>query len=169
MVTSLAQALRSAGVTRVLAPGDPGYASETSGFDLGVACLPDLVVAAQTPAEVAATVAVAGERGERLTVLGAGHGRLHELSGGVAISVRTLAGVHLERPGARPGSARAPPGSPSSRPLPRMGSPPCAGRRRRSASPGISWAGAWARSPAPTVSAPTISSKSRSSPLPMGA
>ena len=72
MVTSLAQALRSAGVTRVLAPGDPGYAGETSGFDLGVACLPDLVVAAQTPAEVAATVAVAGERGERLAVLGAG-------------------------------------------------------------------------------------------------
>ena len=99
MVTSLAQALRSAGVTRVLAPGDPGYAGETSGFDLGVACLPDLVVAAQTPAEVAATVAVAGERGERLTVLGAGHGRLHELSGGVAISVRTLAGVHLEAGG----------------------------------------------------------------------
>ena len=57
VVTSLAQALRSAGVTRVLAPGDPGYASETSGFDLGVTCLPDLFVAAQTPAEVAATVA----------------------------------------------------------------------------------------------------------------
>ena len=99
MATSMAQALRRAGVTRVLAPGDPGYASETSGFDLGVACSPDLVVAAQTPAEVAATVAVAGERGERLTVLGSGHGLLHELRGGVAISMGALAGVQVDAGG----------------------------------------------------------------------
>ncbi len=86
-------------MTRVLAPGDPGYAIETAGFDLGVACSPDLVVAAQAPAEVAAAVAVAAERGERLTVLGSGHGRLHELRGGVAISMRALAGVQVDAAG----------------------------------------------------------------------
>jgi FAD/FMN-containing dehydrogenase len=79
MATRTTQALQSAGVTRVLAPDDPGYASETSGFDLGIACSPDIVVAARAPADVAAAVAVASERGERLTILGSGHGRLHEL------------------------------------------------------------------------------------------
>jgi hypothetical protein len=99
MARSTTQALRSAGVTRVLAPGDPEYAIETSGFDLGVACLPDLVIAAQTPADVTAAIAVAGERGERLTVLGSGHGRLHEMRGGVAITVRALAGVEVDASG----------------------------------------------------------------------
>ena len=96
MATSMMQALRNAGVTRVLAPADPGYASETSGFDLGLACLPDLVVAAQMPADVATAVAVASERGERLTILGSGHGRLHEIRGGVAISMRALASVEVD-------------------------------------------------------------------------
>lgn len=83
-------------MARVLAPDDAGYASETSGFDLGIACLPDIVVAARTPADVAATVAVASERGERLTILGSGHGRLHEVHGGVAISMRALADVEVD-------------------------------------------------------------------------
>ena len=96
MATSTTQALRSAGVARVLAPDDAGYASETSGFDLGIACLPDIVVAARTPADVAATVDVASERGERLTILGSGHGRLHEVHGGVAISMRALADVEVD-------------------------------------------------------------------------
>jgi len=95
-VASMLQALRSAGVTRILVPGEPGYAGETSGFDLGVDCQPDLVVAAQTAAEVAATVAVAGEHGERLTILGSGHGRLHKVHGGVAISMRALASVEVD-------------------------------------------------------------------------
>ena len=99
MTMSMIQALRNAGVTRVLDPSDPGYASGTSGFDLGLACLPDLVVAAQAPADVAAAVAVASERGERLTVLGSGHGRLHEVRGGVAISMRALADVEVDAGG----------------------------------------------------------------------
>jgi FAD/FMN-containing dehydrogenase len=99
MAMSMIQALRNAGVTRVLDPSDPGYASETSGFDLGLACLPDLVVAVQAPADVAAAVAVASERGERLTVLGSGHGRLHEVRGGVAISMRALADVEVDAGG----------------------------------------------------------------------
>jgi FAD/FMN-containing dehydrogenase len=96
MATRTTQALQSAGVTRVLAPDDPGYASETSGFDLGIACSPDIVVAARAPADVAAAVAVASERGERLTILGSGHGLRHELHGGVAISMRALADVEVD-------------------------------------------------------------------------
>jgi len=96
MATSMLQALRNAGVTHALAPGDPEYTTETSGFDLGLACLPHLVVAAQTPADVAATVAVAADRGERLTVLGSGHGRLREVRGGVAVSMRALAAVEVD-------------------------------------------------------------------------
>ena len=96
MATSTTQALQSAGVTHVLAPDDPGYTSETSGFDLGIACVPDIVVAARTPGDVAAAVSVASERGERLTVLGSGHGRLHEEHGGIAISMRALADVEID-------------------------------------------------------------------------
>ena len=54
------------------------------------------MVAARTPADVAATVAVGSERGERLTILGSGHGRLRELHGGVAISMRALADVEVD-------------------------------------------------------------------------
>jgi len=96
MATSTTQALQSAGVTHVLAPDDPGYTSETSGFDLGIACVPDIVVAARTPGDVAAAVSVASERGEQLTVLGSGHGRLHEEHGGIAISMRALADVEID-------------------------------------------------------------------------
>ena len=96
MAISAAQALHSAGITHVLGPNDPGYGSETSGFDLGTTCSPDVVVAAQTPADVAASVAVASERGEQLTNLGSGHGRLHEVHGGFAISMRALADVEVD-------------------------------------------------------------------------
>jgi hypothetical protein len=86
-------ALRRAGVSRVLGAGDDGYAEAVGGFDLAVAFTPDVVVDARTAADVASTVKVAADEGRALTILGSGHGRLHELRGGVAITLRSLDGV----------------------------------------------------------------------------
>ena len=74
-------ALGRAGVSSVLLPGDSGYADAVAGFDLAVPFAPDVLIDAQSPAEVSAAVAVVADRGETLTVMGAGHGRLqlHEL------------------------------------------------------------------------------------------
>ena len=49
---SAASDLRNAGASRVLEPHDDGYTDAIAGFDLGVACAPDVVVDAQTPAGV---------------------------------------------------------------------------------------------------------------------
>jgi len=91
-----AGAFRDAGVSQVLEVGDDGYADAVAGFDLGVACAPDAVVVAHAPADVATSVAVAVDRGEDLTVLGAGHGRLHALRGGSAITLRHLDAVEVD-------------------------------------------------------------------------
>jgi FAD/FMN-containing dehydrogenase len=93
--------LRRIGVSRVLEPTDVGYADAVAGFDLGVACAPDVVVDAQTSTDVASTVAVMAERGEPLGVLGAGHGRLTPLVGGVAITLRSMSGVEVDVSGRR--------------------------------------------------------------------
>ncbi len=89
-------AFRDAGVSRVLEIGEDGYADAVAGFDLAVEYAPDVVVHAQAPADVARAVAVAVERGQALTVLGSGHGRLHEFRGGSAITVRQLDAVEVD-------------------------------------------------------------------------
>ena len=89
-------ALSRAGVSRVLQPGDPGYADAVAGFDLAVPYAPDLVIDAQSPRDVSSAIAVLAERGETLTVLGAGHGRLYEAQGGVAINLRQLDAVDVD-------------------------------------------------------------------------
>ena len=80
MKTSIA--LSRAGVSSVLEPGDSGYADAVAGFDLSVPFAPDVVIDAHSPSEVASAIAVVADRGETLTVMGAGHGRLHEAKGG---------------------------------------------------------------------------------------
>ena len=79
--------LRSAGATRVLEPGEDGYDEAVTGFDTAVVVAPTVVVDAQTASDVAATVAVAAEDGRTVTVLGAGHGRLHDVRDGLALSL----------------------------------------------------------------------------------
>ncbi len=85
-----ATALTRSGVSNVLQPSDGGYADAVAGFDLAVTCAPDVVIGARSPTDVSSTIAVVAERGETLTVLGAGHGRLQGLQGGVAMTLRHL-------------------------------------------------------------------------------
>jgi hypothetical protein len=85
-----ADALRALGVSRVLTSDQDGYAEAVAGFDLAVACTPDVLVDAREVRDVESTVAHAAARGETVTVLGSGHGRLHEVRDGLAISVRHL-------------------------------------------------------------------------------
>ncbi len=91
-----ATALSRAGVPRVLVSGDREYADSVAGFDLAVPFAPDIVIDAQSPTDVSSAVAVVAERGETLTVLGSGHGRLHEVHGGVAITLRHLDSVDVD-------------------------------------------------------------------------
>jgi len=93
---SLAADLRSAGVTLVREPGDTGYDQAVAGFDTGTLVTPDVVVDARSDADVAAAVAVASDQGRVVTVLGAGHGRLQQLEGGLAITVRGLDTVEVD-------------------------------------------------------------------------
>ena len=97
METSIA--LSRAGVSSVLEPGDSGYADVVAGFDLAVPFAPDVVIDAQSPAEVSAAVAVVADRGETLTVMGAGHGRLQQAKGGVAITLRHLDSIDVDPAG----------------------------------------------------------------------
>lgn len=96
---SAADAFRRAGVSRVLEPGDLGYADAVAGFDLGVEVAPSVLVDAQTPQDVASAVAVAAQQGMALTALGTGHGRLAPLSGGAAIRLRALDTVEVDAAG----------------------------------------------------------------------
>ena len=93
---SLASDLRSAGAALVLEPGDAGYDAAVAGFDTGTAMAPDVVVDARSASDVAATISVAADRSRAVTVLGAGHGRLHPLDGGLAITVRGLETVEVD-------------------------------------------------------------------------
>ena len=93
---SFAADLRSAGAALVLQPGDAGYDKAVAGFDTGTLMTPDVVVDAQSASDVAAAVAVAAEQSQVVTVLGAGHGRLHGLDGGLAITVRGLDTVEID-------------------------------------------------------------------------
>ena len=83
-----ATALSRAGVSTVLEPADPGYADAVTGFDRAVPFAPDVVIDARSPAEVSSGIDVVAELGEALAVMGAGHGRLREAHGGVAITLR---------------------------------------------------------------------------------
>jgi hypothetical protein len=85
-----------AGLSRVLSPGDEGYADAVTGFDLSIDIAPDLVIAVQTAEDVATAVRVAADAGVRIDVLGSGHGRLHDVRGGVALSMRALDSVEID-------------------------------------------------------------------------
>jgi len=97
---NLAAALHAAGAKRVLVPSDAGYAEQLTGFNLATTYTPEAVVEATRPTDVAAAIAVARDRGAPLTVLGTGHGVLRDVTAGVLVSMRNLAGVEID-PAAR--------------------------------------------------------------------
>ena len=91
-----AVALRDAGVRSVLEVGNDGYDDAVAGFDIGVTVAPDVVVDASSPDDVAAAIAVAADRGQAVTALGSGHGRLAEVRGGLAITLRSMDAVEVD-------------------------------------------------------------------------
>ncbi|HEY8589108.1 MAG TPA: FAD-binding oxidoreductase [Naasia sp.] len=94
--TTLANALRAAGADYVYLPGSADYAAELAAFNPNVRHQPDAVVAARTPLDVAAAIAVASGHGVDVIPLGLGHGVLRDADGGIAISTRGLASVRLD-------------------------------------------------------------------------
>lgn len=89
-------ALRQEGASRVLEPGDDGYSGAVAGFDIGMPIRPDIVVDAQTAADVASAVSVAADQRTAVTVLGSGHGLLQPVQEGLAITVRSLTRVNID-------------------------------------------------------------------------
>jgi FAD/FMN-containing dehydrogenase len=80
----------------VLQPGDEGYAEEVAGFNLARHHTPEVVVAAHTAADVAATVRWAGERSLPVGVQATGHGAVLPITSGVLISTRALQDVSVD-------------------------------------------------------------------------
>ncbi|BDI22280.1 FAD-binding oxidoreductase [Herbiconiux sp. L3-i23] len=96
MTTSLADAVREAGASRVLTPDDADYTAELSAFNLAIRQTPEVVVAAQSVADVTAAVDAARGAGAPLVVLGLGHGVLRDTDRGIAVSTRGLASVDVD-------------------------------------------------------------------------
>ncbi|MFF9620260.1 FAD-binding oxidoreductase [Streptomyces griseosporeus] len=80
----------------VFRPGDPGYADETAGFQLGFEQRPDLVVAAARPEDVVAAVRYAAGRGLPVGVQATGHGLPGAVRGGVLITTRRMDGLTVD-------------------------------------------------------------------------
>ncbi|PSK98971.1 FAD/FMN-containing dehydrogenase [Murinocardiopsis flavida] len=80
----------------VLVPGDPAYASHTTGFNTAVVHRPAVVVAARTPADVANAVAHAAAHGLAAGVQATGHGAAQAAAGGVLVSTRAMDGVRVD-------------------------------------------------------------------------
>ena len=59
---NIATALTRAGVSSVLEPGDRRYATAVAGFDLSVPFAPDVVIDAQSPADVSVSDRGGGRR-----------------------------------------------------------------------------------------------------------
>jgi len=95
-IDDLAAALQAATTSPVLRPDHTGYAEALAGFNLALQHRPDLVLVAQSAADVALTVEMADARGIRVTAMGAGHGALAAQAGGIAVVTSGLAGVTLD-------------------------------------------------------------------------
>lgn len=94
--TDLLSRLRAAGAADVAGPLDDRYPTLTAGFDLAMPCTPDAVVAAVGPADVVAAIRVARESSTALHILGTGHGRTAQSTGGIAVNTEGLAGVVVD-------------------------------------------------------------------------
>lgn len=80
-------------------PGDSGYAHEIAGFNTAVVHTPDLVVGAESAADVVEAVRFAREHGHPVTVQATGHTE-EPITSGLLISTRRLEGVSVD-PGRR--------------------------------------------------------------------
>ncbi|MBO1333989.1 FAD-binding oxidoreductase [Streptomyces sp. VRA16 Mangrove soil] len=86
--------------TRTLRPDDPGYDDELAGFQTGFTQRPDVIFAAAGADDVVAAVAYAADAGLPVGVQATGHGLPDSSTGGVLITTRRMAEVHVD-PAAR--------------------------------------------------------------------
>lgn len=77
-------------------PGDPGYDTERTGFNLALDHRPALIVAATGPADVEAAVRLAANDGLPVAVQATGHGVSVPADGAVLISTRRMDGVEID-------------------------------------------------------------------------
>ncbi|MEU5532519.1 FAD-binding oxidoreductase [Streptomyces sp. NPDC020362] len=84
----------------LLRPDDAGYEDELSGFQLGFAQRPAVVVAARSAAEVAAAVRYAAARNLPVGVQATGHGMPGSSEGGMLVTTRRMDGITVD-PAAR--------------------------------------------------------------------
>lgn len=80
----------------VLVPGDDGYDTARTGFQVLDPHRPDVVVAATGAGDVQAAVRFAAERGLPLAVQATGHGRAAGLTGGVLVATGRMNAVHVD-------------------------------------------------------------------------
>lgn len=80
----------------VLRPGEEGYAEHVAGFNLATTHTPELVVAATSAADVAATVGWAAAAGLPVGVQATGHGANVAVDRGVLISTRLMADISVD-------------------------------------------------------------------------
>ncbi len=80
----------------VYAPGDEGYADEVAGFNLARQHTPDVVVAARSAEDVAATVRWAGEHALPVGVQATGHGSVVPIDQGVLVSTRGMDEISID-------------------------------------------------------------------------
>jgi hypothetical protein len=79
----------------VLAPGDPEYAAECSGFNTALAHTPDAVVVVSSAEDVIECVRFARAQGLGVHVRGGGHGDV-AISSGLLLSMRRFNGVRVD-------------------------------------------------------------------------
>ncbi len=106
---------------RVLTQDEPGFALETAGFNTAVVHAPEVVVAAESTADVAAVVRWARAHRQRIYVQTTGHGAHAGQTGGVFVSTRRIAGVNIDA-AARLATIETPTRVRSGRIAPRSGS-----------------------------------------------
>lgn len=79
----------------LLLPDDPGYAPEIAPFNMAVSHTPDLVVGAESTADVTEAVRFAGEHGLGVTVQATGHTE-SAITSGLLVSTRRLDRVEVD-------------------------------------------------------------------------
>ncbi|GAA0421338.1 FAD-binding oxidoreductase [Streptomyces luteireticuli] len=80
----------------VLRPGDPGFEEELAGYQAAYAHRPSVVVGAADAEDVRRAVAYAAAEGLPVGVQLTGHGLSVAADGGVLVSTRRMAGVHVD-------------------------------------------------------------------------
>ena len=89
-------ALRSAVSGAVLTQHDPEFAQDASGYNAAVVHQPEVIVAATSAADVAATIGWAAEHSLPVAVQATGHGVTERMVDGVLISTRGMQDVQIQ-------------------------------------------------------------------------